>query len=522
MHPNASTGSLPEGAFPRSVRYKLEPEHLEDENTFQILTTIKHFATLLLVLLTICGEIITILILYVIIRPFSRPAYRRLSCATCGGFFDAIALLLPNMKICLTGDSDHLSPVGVSVLLCNHSMEGDWWAMIMLARILGLKGSVKAFLQKTSLNVLRTENSSSINMSASLPILSMIGVSSNGNNLSIDMTRALSRPNCALPASDPKSILEPSLITIFLNKFLDYPLLSSANNHNYIHDRNELFSLLRTFAADSFMMVPTHLLLFPEGMLLEGQDRKSMIAKSLEFAKREGRPQLKHLLLPRTTGFSASLDSLRESSPVVYDCCIAYKGYDGQTFIYQNMSFHSLFHLIQNKIPNEVHIRIKRYSMEEVMSDSTWLDKKWAEKDQLLEHFSRHGSFPVDRRGFSKQIVMNTKWFHVENSISALFKLVLIPFISPIILIFTVPVLFAVAWFWLLRQLAFVFLPDIFVDSNGPTVSDGPENTKGSNVVSRDSTSGTPFFPATPFASPINIQTWASTTSTNDSNKKMS
>jgi precorrin isomerase len=40
---------------------------------------------------------------------------------------------------------------------------------------------------------------------------------------------------------------------------------------------------------------------------------------SNEFAKREGRPQLKHLLLPRTTGFNASLESLRASSPVVYD-----------------------------------------------------------------------------------------------------------------------------------------------------------------------------------------------------------
>ena len=65
----------------------------------------------------------------------------------------------------------------------------------------------------------------------------------------------------------------------------------------------------------------THIRIFNTGWSLEGDDRQSMLAKSVEFAKREGRPLLKNLLLPRTTGFYASLDSLRESSPVVYGEC---------------------------------------------------------------------------------------------------------------------------------------------------------------------------------------------------------
>jgi hypothetical protein len=111
------------------------------------------------------------------------------------------------------------------------------------------------------------------------------------------------------------------LATAFLNKFLDFPLLSSENAQNYVQERNELFSLLRSFASTS-TTVPVHLLLFPEGCP-EGDDRRAMIAKSIEFAKRDGRPQLKHLLLPRTTGFYASLESLREASTVVYDVTMA-------------------------------------------------------------------------------------------------------------------------------------------------------------------------------------------------------
>ena len=37
---------------------------------------------------------------------------------------------------------------------------------------------------------------------------------------------------------------------------------------------------------------------------------------------------MRHMLLPRTTGFYDSLESLREISPVVYDVTLAYKGYD--------------------------------------------------------------------------------------------------------------------------------------------------------------------------------------------------
>jgi hypothetical protein len=500
-----------------------QQQHEEDDEN--ALTTLKHVGTLLLILILTFGEVITILVLYVLVRPFSLSTYRRMVCSYCAEFFDAVALFLPNMKIYMTSDSDYLSPVGVSVLVCNHSMEGDWWAMIMFARLLGHRGSIKPFLQKVPPSHDHRNNISTDANHKPPPLSFSSSTTSSATQLNSRVPNGRLK-NVPIQVSSDETVAaswEPSIPTIFLNKFLDFPLLSSANNQNYIQDRNELFSLLRSFASDASALAPTHFLLFPEGMLLEGQDRKSMIAKSVEFAKREGRPQLKHLLLPRTTGFSASLDSLRESSPVIYDCCIAFKGYDGETFVHQNMSFHSLFRMIENKIPNEVHIRIKRYSMEEVMGNSSWLDQKWAEKENLLKHFVRQGYFPVDRRGgYSYYVPMHTKWFHTENSVAASCRLFFITFISPLILFFTIPVLVGVGCFWLLRQIVSALFPELFDDVNNMKTSDGDKRTKGSNIISRDSNSGTPFFPATPFASPSNVQAWASSSSTNDSGKKLS
>lgn len=328
----------------------------------------------------------------------------------------------------------------------------------------------------------------------------------------------------------------PCLGTTFLNRFLDFPLLSSENAQNYVQERNELFSLLRSFASTSTTGAPVHLLLFPEGCP-EGDDRRAMIAKSIEFAKRDGRPQLKHLLLPRTTGFYASLESLRGASTVVYDVTMAYRGFDGQAPFSCDVSFETLMRLIQGKVPNEVHIRIKRYSIGEVLSDANWLDKQWSEKDRLLDHFERHGMFPTDNRGFCRHILMNSRGQSVESSLSALLRLGLIPFAIPVILLLAVPLLWIVGWIWVASKTCSLLFPGVWgemigsavgvshghhhdayrddkVGGNGSGGSGGGGGGGEASVTSHDGGSdsafGTPFFPATPFASPTHVASWTS------------
>lgn len=250
-----------------------------------------------------------LVILYVTVRPFSLPLYRRLAAQFgAASIIDALAILLPNTKICVTGDSDVPSPVGTSVLVSNHLLDGDWWALIMLGRCIGLRGTVKFFLRNEYLQV---------------------KVQQNGERLETPhIGHSNSFPKLVAHRNDHHEETPPDLAigAQLLHSFLEFPLL---NGDDRISDREQLFKLLRSFGENS--SAPVHLLFFPEGWSMHnGTDRRSLLAKSNEFAKREGRPQLKHLLLPRSRGFNASLECLRESNPVVYDvtmvgqtCCNA-------------------------------------------------------------------------------------------------------------------------------------------------------------------------------------------------------
>ena len=604
---------------------------------YQILSSLAIF---FLIVLCAFGLVTTCFILYLTIRPFSVPTYRRLSCNIgASALLDAMALLLPNTRIYLTGDSDPLSPVGVSVLVCNHVMEGDWWAILMLARCVGLRGSVKPFLQSdcgfgsasstgssngngnynpsqsqiildttdnmsasigdidgtnADVGVGATTTNTSITMSASAPLLNsamhhqpppqhhrvgfkrnlshqgvaIVGVSINNVNTNTSTNSSttndnfnndtdnssprmmnkekntspinsknpnknnninntnINHNNTTSSNSNNKPATTTSLACRFLHNLLDFPMLSSEHTQNYITDRNQLFSLLRSFASNG-SPAPIHLLLFPEGWP-EGDDRKSMMTKSIEFAKREGRPQLQHLLLPRTTGFYASLDSLREAAPVVYDVTMAYRGYDGGERPFScDVSLGTIMKLIRGEIPNEVHIRIKRYSMEEVLSDAQWLDKQWSEKDRLLGKFARCGNFAnVDNRGFCRYRVLDSRSHCVESSITAILRLGLIPFAIPVILILFVPLLWGVMWVWIAHRSFLMFFPGGINELIGTAanMTDGYRYGRGVNMSKEevsgnpddvsnggtDSAAGTPFFPATPFASPTHIASWRS------------
>jgi hypothetical protein len=115
-----------------------------------------------------------------------------------------------------------------------------------------------------------------------------------------------------------KAAPDISLMARLLHSFLDFPLINGGEDAAHA-DREQLFELLRSWAAPA-TGAPVHFLCYPEWWSIHGAaDRRSVHAKSNEFAQREGKPTLQHLLLPRTRGFNASLECLREAAPVVYD-----------------------------------------------------------------------------------------------------------------------------------------------------------------------------------------------------------
>jgi hypothetical protein len=267
----------------------------------------------LVALVCVFGCLTVLTVLYVTVRPFSIPLYRRLAAQLGeGSFLDAVAILLPNTRLYLTGDSDLPSPVGTSVLVCNHLLDGDWWAVLMMGRSIGLRGSVKVFIRKEHVEIKKRSYSDP-------QIVTVARNEANGHQVTAPKTVTFSRgvSGSCRPHVSPQLSLAGKL----LHLLLDFPLFSGENNKNYAWDQTELFQLLRSFAEGNGTN-PVHLLLYPEGWSLnDGShvDRKAVIAMNNEVAKREGRPQLKYLLLPRTAGFNASLESLRASSPVVYD-----------------------------------------------------------------------------------------------------------------------------------------------------------------------------------------------------------
>jgi len=298
-------------AAPHRVRFPDEGE--EDTGP---LDQIAGVITGLLACVCLGGLSTILVVLYVTVRPFSLSAYRRLAAQLgAASFLDAVALLLPNTRICLTGDSDVPSPVGTSILVSNHVVEGDWWAMMMLGRCVGLRGSLKVFLRNEYLNV-NVQNGESTRLSTTLTTSnSSITLSHRNENGTSGSPSGSSTPPRHTAASPDLSIMAK-----LLHLFLEFPLL---NGDESVSEREYLFQLLRSFAENSGAAAPVNLLLFPEGWSLHnGADRLSIHAKSNIFAQREGRPQLKHLLLPRTRGFNALLESLRESNPVVYDVTV--------------------------------------------------------------------------------------------------------------------------------------------------------------------------------------------------------
>lgn len=278
------------------------------------------------------GGLMTILaILYVTVRPFSQTVYRRMVAQLAvASFLDAMALILPNTRICLTADSDIPCSVGTAVIVSNHVIDTDWWAVMMLGRCLGLKGSLKVFLRNEYLNInmhTNAETSNSVLRPSSALVSSNSSTRLISSSVRSDQDSSSPRSNEGSPSLTTNNFSprryasqDVSVLARLLHLLVEFPLI---NGEEFQSDREILFQHLRTFAGGDEAATthnPVQFLLYPEGWSLHtGVDRLSIHAKSNEFATREGRPQLQHLLLPRNRGFKATLECLRESSPSVYD-----------------------------------------------------------------------------------------------------------------------------------------------------------------------------------------------------------
>ncbi|KAF1949273.1 acyltransferase-domain-containing protein [Byssothecium circinans] len=140
---------------------------------------------------------------------------------------------------------------------------------------------------------------------------------------------------------------------------------------------------------------PMWLVIFPEGTNLSATTRE----KSRRWAEKNGLQDMKHQLLPRSTGLRFCLQELKETSEWLYDCTIAYEGVPPGQFGQDIFTLRSSY--FEGRPPKSVNMHWRRFHIDSIPISNArafevWLRNRWREKDYMLEYFNRHTRFPAE------------------------------------------------------------------------------------------------------------------------------
>ncbi|KAH8727851.1 acyltransferase-domain-containing protein [Phaeosphaeriaceae sp. PMI808] len=140
---------------------------------------------------------------------------------------------------------------------------------------------------------------------------------------------------------------------------------------------------------------PMWLIIFPEGTNLSATTRE----KSKKWAEKNGLEDMKHQLLPRSTGLRFCLNELKETTDWLYDCTIAYEGVPPGQFGQDIFTLRSTF--FEGRPPKSVNMHWRRFRIDSIPIQNTkafevWLRNRWREKDYMLEYFNRNNRFPAE------------------------------------------------------------------------------------------------------------------------------
>ncbi|KAL2434821.1 putative acyltransferase [Exophiala dermatitidis] len=141
---------------------------------------------------------------------------------------------------------------------------------------------------------------------------------------------------------------------------------------------------------------PMWLLLFPEGTNLAVSTR----AKSAAWAAKNNIPDMKHVLLPRSTGLHFCLEELKGTVDYVYDCTIAYEGVPRGAYAQDIFTLKAGY--LEGRPPKSVSMHWRRFAIKDIPLHNEkvfelWLIARWREKDLLMEQYLQTGSFPADK-----------------------------------------------------------------------------------------------------------------------------
>lgn len=137
----------------------------------------------------------------------------------------------------------------------------------------------------------------------------------------------------------------------------------------------------KTFATLLAYKVPVWLVSFVEGTRM----KPSSLASSQRYAAASGLTPLKHVLVPRSKGFVATVEGLGSHLDAVYDITIGYV--DGVPTLWQ---------WAEGRV-RKVHVHVRRYALADLPQGSealgAWLHARYVEKDALLDAYYAQGAF---------------------------------------------------------------------------------------------------------------------------------
>lgn len=318
----------------------------------QTLRTYVGYATLLSFIIS--GLILNILqlLLFVIVRPFSKKIFREINHYlqySCWSQSVAIADWNSNLKCRVYyKDEKALKEFGShsGLVIANHRYDIDWLAAWMLSDKLGTLGSDKAMLK------------------SSLRYVPVIGW---GWSL-CDM--------------------------IFLSR-------------NWQKDKENLKN-----ATKVLLTYPRSLLLaYFEGTRFT----KFKYEASIKFAEEKNLPiRLKHHLVPRTRGFNCMIREIQQAKQENKD--LKYGLYNMQVALEDDDNSRASLTALLNGTKSCVHIYVSSMNVDEVPVDSEestseFLFKIYKEKDDLVDYFKKHRKFPGIEKPYKPRLQSVINWY---------------------------------------------------------------------------------------------------------------
>jgi lysocardiolipin and lysophospholipid acyltransferase len=147
---------------------------------------------------------------------------------------------------------------------------------------------------------------------------------------------------------------------------------------NWDTDRQRLKNIFSKITEND---LPFWFINFVEGTRLSPEN----LIQAKTYAEKNDMRAPENLLIPRTKGFTATIEGLRGNIDAVYDMSIGYE-----------RGLPSLWQLMMGLV-KRIHIHIRRFPLDELPVDagelSDWLKERFIEKDKLLDSFYRQGKF---------------------------------------------------------------------------------------------------------------------------------